>query len=256
MPVYRTDLSSDVRHRARSVVDARSPGGAADDRTGEADSARRSRSDRSGQERLWRTRSRARAAARSCRPTPSPSIAASTSERRSPSPSGAPGGSVSPDRRRGSVGDVSPPAAGHRRPAPSSTEVVEARPAARSCAAAAASTSRRCSRAPAGRRRRPGAAPGLARWGERNPESAARMLAANDPDGRRADRSRQPALRPARSRDPARDRTVRLVERLPVADAWAERFRVVKVGVRPAPADLYARIAPASPRDARSGVGR
>jgi tRNA dimethylallyltransferase len=31
--------------------------------------------------------------------------------------------------------------------------------------------------------------------------------------------------------------------RLPVSDAWAERLRVVKVGVRPAPADLYARIA-------------
>jgi tRNA dimethylallyltransferase len=82
----------------------------------------------------------------------------------------------------------------------------------------------------------------LARWGDRDPESAARMLALNDPQAssRIAPGNRRYVLRALEilleTGRPASSR-------LPISDAWAERFRVVKVGVRPAHTDLYARIA-------------
>ncbi len=82
----------------------------------------------------------------------------------------------------------------------------------------------------------------LARWGDRDPGSAARMLALNDPEAssRIAPGNRRYVLRALEilleTGRPASSR-------LPTGDTWTDRFRVVKVGVRPAPADLYARIA-------------
>ena len=82
----------------------------------------------------------------------------------------------------------------------------------------------------------------LARWGDRHPESAARMLARNDPEA--ASR-----IAPGNRRYVHRALEILLETgrpasaRLPISDDWAKRFRVVKLGVRPAAADLYARIA-------------
>ena len=82
----------------------------------------------------------------------------------------------------------------------------------------------------------------LARWDLRHPARADRMLALNDP--RAASR-----ITPGNRRYVRRALEILLEtgrpasSRLPAGDAWADRFRVVKVGVRPAPADLYARIA-------------
>jgi len=82
----------------------------------------------------------------------------------------------------------------------------------------------------------------LARWGNRRPDSAARMLALSDPEAasRIAPGNRRYVLRALEILlETGRPASARL----PVADGWADRFRVVKVGVRPAAADLYARIA-------------
>jgi tRNA dimethylallyltransferase len=82
----------------------------------------------------------------------------------------------------------------------------------------------------------------LARWGARNPRGAARMLALNDPEA-------AARIEPGNRRYVHRALEIVLETgrpasaRLPISDDWVERFRVVKIGVRPAAADLYARIA-------------
>jgi tRNA dimethylallyltransferase len=82
----------------------------------------------------------------------------------------------------------------------------------------------------------------LARWGDRDPDGAARMLGVNDPEAaaRIAPGNRRYVLRALEilleTGRPASSR-------LPIADSWADRFRVEKLGIRPAAADLYARIA-------------
>jgi tRNA dimethylallyltransferase len=82
----------------------------------------------------------------------------------------------------------------------------------------------------------------LLRWGRRQPDAARRLLAINDADA--AARIEQGNLRYIlraleillmTGRPPS--------ERLQHADAWAKRYRVIKVGIRRAPEDLYARIA-------------
>lgn len=82
----------------------------------------------------------------------------------------------------------------------------------------------------------------LARWGRRQPDAARRLLAASDP-------AAAARIAPGNLRYVLRALEILLVtgrpplERLRHSDRWAKRYRVVKVGVRRAPADLYARIA-------------
>lgn len=81
----------------------------------------------------------------------------------------------------------------------------------------------------------------LSRWGSRRPEAARRLLEISDPDA-------AARIAPGNLRYVLRALEILLVtgrrpsERLRVADRWATRWRVVKVGVRREPADLYARI--------------
>jgi len=82
----------------------------------------------------------------------------------------------------------------------------------------------------------------LLRWGRRQPEAARRLLAVNDPVA---------AARIARGNLRYILRAVEILlmtgrppsERLQHADTWADRYRVIKVGIFRAPEDLYARIA-------------
>jgi tRNA dimethylallyltransferase len=82
----------------------------------------------------------------------------------------------------------------------------------------------------------------LSRWGHRHRAAAWRLLAVNDPDA-------AARIGPGNLRYVLRAIEILLVTgrrpsaRLPGADVWAERYRVVKVGLRPAREDLYARIA-------------
>jgi tRNA dimethylallyltransferase len=95
---------------------------------------------------------------------------------------------------------------------------------------------------PPGEARDAGVRSALERWGRARPERARRMLALADP----AAASR---IAPGNLRYTLRAIEILLVTgrrasgRLATADTWADRFCVVKLGVRPAPADLYARIA-------------
>jgi len=83
---------------------------------------------------------------------------------------------------------------------------------------------------------------GLAKWGRTRPETARRMLDLVDPAG--GSRIASGNLRYVlRALEILLVTGQRPSDRLRGADGWAERFRVVKLGVRPATADLYARIA-------------
>lgn len=95
---------------------------------------------------------------------------------------------------------------------------------------------------PPGEARDPQLRAALAQWGRGHSEAARRLLAVNDPAA--AGRIERGNLRYI-----LRALEILLVtgrapsERLTHSDPWAERYRVVKVGLRPAPEDLYARIA-------------
>ncbi len=95
---------------------------------------------------------------------------------------------------------------------------------------------------PAGEAKDPQLRAALTRWGSRHREAAYRLLAGNDP-------AAAARISSGNLRYVVRALEILLVtgrrpsSRLSHADPWAERYRVIKVGVRPAPADLYARIA-------------
>lgn len=82
----------------------------------------------------------------------------------------------------------------------------------------------------------------LLRWGGRRPGAARRMLEVNDAvaaarieEGNLRYVLRALEILLATGRPPS--------QRLQFADAWAQRYRVIKVGIRRSPEDLYARIA-------------
>jgi tRNA dimethylallyltransferase len=95
---------------------------------------------------------------------------------------------------------------------------------------------------PPGEARDPIVREGLVRWTRARPEAAYRMLALADPGA--ASR-----IAPRNARYVARALEILLVtgrrasERLEREDPWVSGYRVVKVGIRPSTADLYARIA-------------
>jgi tRNA dimethylallyltransferase len=95
---------------------------------------------------------------------------------------------------------------------------------------------------PPGEARDPAIRAGLAKWGRARPETARRMLELVDPVG-------GSRIASGNLRYVLRALEILLVtggrpsDRLTGADSWAARLRVVKLGVRPAPAELYARIA-------------
>ncbi|MGE5277790.1 MAG: tRNA (adenosine(37)-N6)-dimethylallyltransferase MiaA [Acidobacteriota bacterium] len=95
---------------------------------------------------------------------------------------------------------------------------------------------------PPGEARDPELRAALARWGKARPEAARRLLAANDP-------AAAARIEPGNLRYVLRALEILLVTgrapslRLRHSDHWAKRYRVIKVGIRPTAADLYARIA-------------
>jgi tRNA dimethylallyltransferase len=88
----------------------------------------------------------------------------------------------------------------------------------------------------------PGLRSALARWGKRSPGAAGRFLAVNDPVA-------AGKIAPGNLRYILRAIEILLSTGAPAsargrpADGWAERWRILKVGVEPSPEDLYARIA-------------
>ena len=94
---------------------------------------------------------------------------------------------------------------------------------------------------PPGEARDPGLRAALGRWGRDHPDTARRLLAVNDP-------AAAARIEPGNLRYVLRALEILLMTgrapslRLRHSDRWAERYRVVKVGVRPSAADLYARI--------------
>jgi tRNA dimethylallyltransferase len=94
---------------------------------------------------------------------------------------------------------------------------------------------------PPGEARDPHVRAALQDWGSGHRAEARRVLAVNDPDAARR-------IVPGNLRYVLRALEILLVTgrrpsaRLPARDAWANRYRVVKVGLRPAREDLYARI--------------
>jgi len=95
---------------------------------------------------------------------------------------------------------------------------------------------------PGGEAKDPRLREALARWSGGHRAAAYRLLEVNDPEAARR-------MSPGNLRYVTRALEILLLTGLPPSarlassDSWARRFRVVKVGVRPATADLYARIA-------------